>query len=103
MTPIGPMNSLPIACTLSDLAAAREQVAKWRAFDADYALRSETTDTKLTIHYAKVDDSTQRLRDLVATEQICCAFVEWSIDETGHDLKLIVTGTPFQLAALNVG
>lgn len=102
MTHVGPVNGLPIACTLSTLAAAKAQVAKWRAFDADYALETERTDTKLTVHYAKVDDSIRRLEELVATEQICCAFVEWSIDQTQHDLRLIVTGTPFQLAALNV-
>lgn len=102
-THLGPLDALPIACTLPTLAAAKEQVAKWQAFDADYALGSEHTDTTLTIHYAKVDDSIQRLRTLVATEQICCAFVRWSIDETSHDLRLIVTGTTFQLASLNVG
>ncbi|MEQ1736022.1 MAG: hypothetical protein ABL886_06430 [Rhodoglobus sp.] len=102
MTHVGPLNALPIACTLPSLAEAKEQVAKWRAFDADYALETEHTDTTMTIHYAKVDDSIRRLEELVAVEQICCAFVDWSIDETQHDLRLIVTGTPFQLAALNV-
>lgn len=102
MTDVGPLNALPIACTLPTLADAKAQVAKWRAFDADYALESERTETTLTIHYAKVDDSIQRLRELVATEKVCCAFVDWSIDQTQHDLRLIVSGTPFQLAALNV-
>lgn len=58
---------------------------------------------RLTIHYAKLDDSTRRLRELVAAESTCCAFVDWSIDENHADLRLIVTGTPEQLAALNVG
>ena len=103
MTHIGPLNALPVACTLPTLAAAKEQVEKWQAFDADYALETERTDTTLTVHYAKVGDSIRRLQELVATERICCAFVDWSIDDTGRDLTLIVTGTPFQLAALNVG
>lgn len=103
MTHISPINGRPIACTLPTLAAAKRQVEKWRAFDADYALDTELTDTSLTIRYTKLRDSIDRLRDLVAVERECCAFVDWSIEETHRDLRLVVTGTPFQLAALNVG
>lgn len=103
MTHVGPLNGLPIACTLPTIAAAKRQVEKWHAFDADYALDTKRTDSTLTVHYTKIQDSTDRLRELVAIEKDCCAFVDWSIDETGPDLRLIVTGTPFQLAALNVG
>jgi hypothetical protein len=103
MTQPGHLNGLPVACTLPTLAAAKEQVVRWRAFDADYALEAERTEASLTIHYAKVEDSIVRLRELVAVEKTCCAFVSWAIDETHQDLRLIVTGTPFQLAALNVG
>ncbi|GAA2229896.1 hypothetical protein N1031_06670 [Herbiconiux moechotypicola] len=102
MTHIGPLNSLPIACTLTP-AAGKAQLEKWQAFDEHYALETERTDSRLTIHYAKVDDSTRRLRELVATESTCCAFVDWSIDESHADLRLVVTGTPEQLSALNVG
>lgn len=100
---IGPFDDAPVACTLATIAEAKAQVARWRAFDADYALSSELTDTELTIHYAKVDDSIRRLRDLVAVERRCCAFVEWSVDDRHHDLRLIARGTRDQLAALNVG
>lgn len=44
MTHIGPLNGLPIACTLTP-AAGKAQVEKWRAFDDDYALETERTDT----------------------------------------------------------
>ncbi len=73
-----------------------------RGKDEDYALETERTDTRLTIHYAKVDDSTRRLRELVAAESICCAFAGWTVDMTHADLRLIITGTPQQLATLNV-
>lgn len=96
-------NEQPIACTLPTLAAAKRQVQKWHAFEADYAIDTERTDRSLTIHYAKGRDSVARLVALVAVEKDCCAFVDWTIDDTHHDLRLIVTGTPFQLAALNVG
>ena len=102
MTHIGHMSGLPIACTLP-FSAAKQQVEEWRAFDDEYAVEAERTDTRLTIHYAKVDNAIQRLHDLVAIERICCAFVGWSIDDTHADLRLIVTGTPFQLDALGHG
>jgi hypothetical protein len=98
----GPIQSVPIACRLPTIAEAKAQVEKWQAFDADYALSSERSDSELVIHYAKVDDSISRLRDLVEVEQRCCAFVQWDIDESGKDLRLIARGSEEQLAALNV-
>lgn len=103
MTHVGPFNGLPIACTLPTLAAVKQQVENWHAFEADYALGVDRTETRLTIHYAKVEDSIDRLRDLVAIEEDCCAFVDWSIDDSHQDLRLVVTGTAFQLAGVNVG
>lgn len=102
MTHIGPLNGLPIACTLTP-TAGKVQIEKWQTFDEEYALETERTDTRLTIHYAKLDDSTRRLRELVAAESTCCAFVDWRIDDSHADLQLIVSGTPDQLASLNVG
>ncbi|SKF62535.1 Uncharacterised protein [Mycobacteroides abscessus subsp. abscessus] len=55
------------------------------------------------MRYAKISDSVQRLRDLVATESACCSFVGWEIDEDHADLRLVVSGASEQLAALNVG
>lgn len=98
----GPFREVPIACTLPSIAEAKAQVEKWQAFDAEYAVSSERSDSELIVHYAKVDDSISRLRDLVEVEQRCCAFVEWEIDETSTDLRLIARGSDEQLAALNV-
>jgi len=103
MTHNGPFNEAPIACTLPTIAEAKAQVEKWQAFDADYAQSSERTDTQLTVHYAKVEDSILRLRDLVAVEPRCCAFVDWSTEESDEELRLIARGTSDQLAALNIG
>jgi hypothetical protein len=66
-------------------------------------LETERTDSCLAIHFAKFDGSTRRLRELVAAETSCCAVVDWDIDETHADLRLIVTGTAEQLPALTVG
>lgn len=103
MTHNGSFNDAPIACALPTITEAKAQVEKWQAFDADYALSSERTDTKLTVHYAKVEDSIQRLRELVAVERRCCAFVDWSTEEYDDELRLVARGNPDQLTALNVG
>lgn len=102
MAHTGPLNGLPIACTLTP-AAGKVQVEKWQRFDDEYALGTERTDTRLTVHYVKLDDSIRRLRELVAAESTCCAFVDWNIDESHADLQLIITGTADQLATLSVG
>lgn len=103
MTNVGPFNDAPIACTLPTIAEAKTQVENWQEFDAEYAMFSARTDTQLTVHYAKAEDSIRRLRDLVAVERRCCAFVVWDIEEGHDDLRLVARGTPDQLAALNVG
>ena len=60
MTDLGPIRQLPIACSLSADAGA-EQLARWREFDADYALSRETAPGIVTVHYAKNEDSIERL------------------------------------------
>jgi len=102
MTKIGPLGEVPVACTLTP-ATGKAQLERWQEFDAQYALAAERSDTRLTIHYAKSDDSVRLLTELVEVERTCCTFVSWSVDDEHDDLQLIVTGTPEQLAALNVG
>lgn len=101
MTDLGPLKDIPIACTLMP-SSGREQLARWRRFDDEYGLSRESDGDGLVIRYAKVPDSTVRLRELVAGESQCCSFVEWEIDESRDDLRLVVRGAPDALAALNV-
>ncbi|WP_432789353.1 hypothetical protein QYM46_13580 [Brevibacterium sp. K11IcPPYGO002] len=98
----GPLNGLPIACTLT-VGAGRDQIERWRAFDDEHALGVERTETRVVMHYARTDVSIRLLRELVAVESSCCSFVDWVIDVDQPDLLLVVTGTPEQLAALSVG
>ncbi|WP_235671118.1 hypothetical protein [Tomitella fengzijianii] len=99
---VGPLDRVPIACALTP-GAGKEQLARWRSFDDEHLLEVERADARLVVHYAKTDDSAQRLRDLVAIENDCCSFVEWEIDDGPTGLRLIVTGTADQLAALSIG
>lgn len=101
-SPVGPLGGLPIACALAP-TAGREQLERWRAFDDEHLLDVERADTRLVVHYAKTDDSAQRLRDLAATESSCCSFVDWEVDDDHADLRRVVTGTPDQLTTLSLG
>lgn len=102
MTPTGPLNGLPIACTLTP-GAGRDQIERWRAFDDEHALGVERTETRLVVRYARTEASVRRLRELVAVESACCSFVDWRVVDEQVHLRLFVTGTPEQLVALNVG
>lgn len=93
------LSVLPIACALTP-DAGRVQLARWRAFDADYALSTERTDSQIVVHYARDEESARQLQQLVATERECCSFVNWTIIDGETDLRLIVTGTRDQLAAV---
>lgn len=100
--PIGPLNQVPLACTLTP-DAGREQVQRWRRFDREHALRREPAPTTLTVHYARTPDAVEKLRELVEAESACCSFVDWRIEDDGTQLRLIVSGTPDQLGALSIG
>lgn len=101
MNHIGPLEGLPIACTLTP-GAGGEQLARWQQFDAEYALTRNTQPGQITVHYASNDDSRARLRALVAVESQCCSFVDWSIDDTHDDLRLVVRGSDDAIAALSI-
>jgi len=101
MSTTGPLNGLPIACTLTP-TAGEAQIERWRAFDDDYALGAERTDAELVLRYVKTEGSVARLRELVAGESVCCSFVDWTIDDSEADLRLIVAGAPDELAALTI-
>lgn len=98
----GPFGELPIACTLAP-SVGREQIERWQELEDQCALGAVRTDSELVVHYTRTDDSVRRLRDLVEVERDCCSFVDWAIDDSQGELRLVVTGTPDQLAALRVG
>jgi hypothetical protein len=93
--------SAAVACTLPT-EERRALQERWRQFEDEYELDIERTDTRLVIHYAKVEDSITRLRALVDTERQCCAFARWDVDDSSHDLELAVTAPAGQLQALNI-
>ena len=102
MIPIAPLNDVSLACTLTP-DAGREQVQRWRSFDREHALRREESSTALPVYYARTPGAVETLHRLVDTESTCCSFAGWRIEDDGTDLRLVVTGSPDQLAALTIG
>ena len=81
----------PIACTLSaaDYAARTEDTADL----ARRALRSRQpipNGTRLTFEAG--DDTERRLRDVIAAEAHCCAFLRMDLQPTADALILEITG-----------
>ncbi|MFJ4760194.1 hypothetical protein ACIP1V_05255 [Kocuria marina] len=100
--PRGALSALPAACSLRP-GAGREQVARWRAFDDENLIGVERSETRLTVHYTRTDATITRLRELVEIESACCSFVDWRVVDDQERLRLVVTGSAEQLAALDVG
>jgi cobalamin biosynthesis protein CobT len=92
---------LPIACTL-DAAEGGRRVDEWRRLADDFALARELHDGRLVVRYAPQADAAQRLAELVEAERRCCAFVDWRIESSGDELRLVVNGDDFALATLPV-
>ncbi len=80
----------PIACTL-DAAALPDRMAAIATLgrDALTSVREGERDATLRFHWSPQHE--QRLRELVAAESHCCAFLTFSITRAGDDLVLDVT------------
>src|SRR5699024_11068346 len=102
MMPTNPLDKLLIACAFTP-GAGKDQIERWRAFDDEYALGVERTETRVVVRYARTYESVQRLRELVAVESLCCSFVDWGVEDDRERLLLVVTGSAEQLAALDLG
>jgi hypothetical protein len=101
MTSEANARELPIACTL-DAAEGGRRVDEWRRLADDFALTRDLADGRLVVRYAQQAEAAQRLAELVEAERRCCAFVDWHIESSGDELRLVVRGDDFALATLPV-
>jgi hypothetical protein len=78
----------PIACTLQG-AGYRERLA-WIEELARDGLRAVTRDDlRLELRYTA--DVAGRVREMVRKEQVCCAFLDFDLTETGEEVRLTIT------------
>ena len=92
-------SSAPVACTLG--AGEYADRLAWIAELNRTALRSQRQDgLVLVLDYATAAAS--RVRELVAREQACCAFLAFRSEETPHAVRLTVTAPAEAGEALGV-
>ncbi len=81
-------SSAPIACTLG--AGEYADRLAWIAELNRSALRSQhQAGRALVLDYAS--DAASRVRELVARERACCAFLAFRVEETPHAVRLTIT------------
>jgi hypothetical protein len=83
----------PIACTLS--AGEHRDRTRELAALAARALRSrEQTRDGERLVFAGGDDTERELRDVIAAESSCCAFLRMDLERSGQGLVLDIAGPP---------
>jgi hypothetical protein len=79
---------LPIACTLTG-SRFQERLAEIAQLMRDGLRRFDRHGLDLNLHFAP--DVASRVREMVAKEQACCAFLTFTITELADDLRLTIT------------
>ena len=78
----------PIACTLAP-GDYRERLASIAELARDGLLGIRRDDLRLELRYAR--NVADRVRELVAKEQACCAFLDFAVSEIDEGVRLTIT------------
>lgn len=81
-------NQMPIPCTLG--AADHKRRLAWIEALTQQALRERNRDD-LALHLTYAPEAADRVREMVAVERACCAFISFDLDERGAAVHLIIT------------
>jgi hypothetical protein len=79
---------LPIACTLD--ATDYERRLAWIEALTQQALREHNRED-LALHLTYAPEAADRVREMVAMEKACCAFLSFDLSEGGAAVRLIIT------------
>jgi hypothetical protein len=82
------MKSLPIACTLTP-GDLQERLALIRGLTAEALLGHDRQGLVLTLRYAP--EAVERVRAMVASEQHCCAFLNFEVRERPAVVHVTIT------------
>jgi hypothetical protein len=92
---------IPVACTLSPLAAS-ERLEEWRAFFARWhAVGGRTEAHTLRVRLDASRRAREEAADLARREKACCAFFEFSIEDGAESHWVIVQALPDASAILD--
>lgn len=93
---------VPIACTLTPVAA-QDQLAEWRALlSSDVARRVAVEGSRLTVDLDPDRLDTGALVDLARREQACCSFLAFSLEISADAVRLVIVA-PAEAAAVVEG
>jgi hypothetical protein len=87
------MSEIPAACTLSP-NQMRDRMAFIDNLVSDALLGQEEIEGGVRSHFRYAPDVERRVRELVAAETTCCAFLSFSVRRDDGELWLDVTGAP---------
>jgi hypothetical protein len=82
---------IPIACTLS-ATDYRARLAEIAALSREALRQVERRGLTLDLRYAP--EAAARVRQLVEQERTCCAFLQFDLEESAHEVRLLVTAPP---------
>jgi hypothetical protein len=82
------LDEAPIACTLQ-AGDYKERLAWVAELAREGLLDVSRTDLRLELKYAP--SVADRVREMVRKEQQCCAFLDFELAETHHDVRLTIT------------
>ena len=80
-------NTAPIACTLR-VEDYPSRLAWIRQLAHDALKSHQRHDLTLQLNYAA--DAAGRVREMVAKEQACCAFLNFDLREDAHEIRLTI-------------
>jgi hypothetical protein len=92
---------LPTACTLG-VSDGQAQVARWRQLNGGSLTHRDRRDGELLLVYRADEQTRAELESLVSVEKICCAFLDWQVEERDGDLRLRIHGTAADLDTLDL-
>lgn len=78
----------PIACTLTPVDL-RERIVELAALTREALQSSERAGLALTLRY--MPEAADRVRQMIAKERECCAFLTFAVDEVPGSLQVTIT------------
>jgi hypothetical protein len=96
----GETADMPVACSLTSADLAT-QAGRWQQLAARAMVERAETGTGLRISFRPEPGAEDELRQLVATENECCRWAQWSVDTTAGQLALVVRSSGAGIATLH--
>jgi hypothetical protein len=100
ITPEENASTMPVACALTaaDLAA---QAGRWAQFAAQAMTGRAETAHGLRMSFRPGPDAENELRELVAVENQCCPWAEWTVEMSAEQIVLDVRSAGEGIATLH--